>query len=176
VYSNYGNTLQGLGVFVLSAFVLICSTVLLSIFDELIKRRYVYTVIAFSVMFGFLFAAPILSRFANYLFLKRNEVKLHEVISEIRKKNSPKIFIKENTSDKFGIILKDLEIQTAQTTEDGSVIFMEGGFMEANGWCYSESGVNPEKYYDDRNLYEDNYERITFWNHLYGNWYRWGVR
>lgn len=86
----------------------------------------------------------------------------------------------DDSSDEFKPIkrtLNELQINDAQVTEDGSILFMEGGFMEADGWCYSETGNKPKKYFVNVWIGDgENYESISYWNHSHGNWYRWTAR
>ena len=176
VYNNYWSVPLSLLVWAVSFFVLIFSTVLLTLLDKKIKKRYLYCVIAFSSVIIFIFSLPVLNNCSNYLFIKRNEVNLQFVISEMKNKNIRFIDDTKSLGDtnKIKDILRDLEIQNAQLTTDGSVIFMEGGFLEADGWCYSESNTNPQKYYN-RGPEVDSYERITQWSHSHGNWYKWNT-
>lgn len=180
VYSNYWNAIQSGIIFLTSAVFLILATVLLSFFDDSVNRKYIYSIIAFSAMGGFIFAGPYLSQFADYLFIQKNENNLNQVISEMKTHKLSRIYIKntKDSTDRIKKILLDLQIADAQLTEDGSILFMEGGFMQADGWCYSESGVNPKKYFLNINDSEgkEKYEEISFWKHSFGNWYRWTAR
>ena len=154
-------------------------TVLLSFFDDSVNRKYIYSIIAFSAIFGFMFAGPYLSQFAGYIFIQRNEPKLNTIISEMKNQNISRVYAEDN-SEEFKSIkhtLQELEINDVQVSLDGSILFMEGGFMEANGWCYSETGNQPEKYFVNVWLADgENYETITFWQHSHGKWYRWASR
>jgi hypothetical protein len=181
VYNNYSNIFPSLIVWVGSLVFLIISAILLTIFDKKSKRRYFYLLTAgFSVGLFFL-SLPFLIQCSSYIFIKMNQDKLDYVISEVRDKKITYLYYKEKSKDfnKIKNILEDLEIQSVQLTSDNSVLFMEGGFMEADGWCYSESGINPEKYYDgDSNKGSDKrgFQTITIWTHSFGNWYQWIAR
>jgi len=179
VYSNYWTMFDDLAVWATSFFILISCTILLTLLDKNIKKRYTYAAVAFSSIGLFIIAFPLLRRFSDYLFIQRNEEKLKRVIEQMKTEKISRVYA-DDSSDEFKIIkrtLTELQINDAQVTEDGSILFMEGGFMEADGWCYSETGSKPKKYYVNVWIGDgENYENISYWDHSHGNWYRWAAR
>lgn len=179
VYSTYESIFTDAIIDFGSLALLIVTTILLTAFDSSPKMKYNYIVLGFSMVALFFLIYPWLTQFSGYLFIKRNENKLTEVISEMKARDIAGVYSK-NKSDEFkkiSQILNELEINDVQITSDGSILFMEGGFMEVNGWCYSETGVNPKSYFLNANITDSSkYGNITYWSHSFGNWYRWAAR
>lgn len=174
VYQNYWTILPSLLIYSGSLIFLGISALLLTIFDKKSKRRFFYIVISLLAIGLFILTASYQYQISGYIFIKKNESSLEYIISEMRDKRINYVYYKEDSErfSKIKSILSELEIQSAQLTPDNSVLFMEGGFMEADGWCYSETDKNPEKYYD-RGSDRGSYQIITFWKHHFDHWYRW---
>lgn len=153
----------------ISLLVLTCTTIILSIGSKTSRGYYIYSstaiiaVIIYFASMGFMIDAR------NYIYITRNETELNFLVLEVKRSGVKSISVIEGDTTQFVEIkklLRKYSIQDVKVLNDSCLLFMQGGFLSADGIAYSKAPVKPKEYHS---------QTITAWFHIKDNWYWWGT-